>query len=177
MTASASVHRLILARCRGSFSPSVFLTVTSKLSSVSHLLRCPLSVLYLLFGFHRLFLMCLSRSASHQRKSSVQWNSGQSHAVSASVSTVAPYEAQKQRSLNKFTVFKVFVVTMLWNFVKSSLRSDFKVMMMLHDNSSVIRDEPRYGAAVTRFSTDYRLNLMLVWHKMCFHLFPLTFYV
>lgn len=69
------------------------------------------------------------------------------------------------------------VVTLLWTFVKSSLRSDFKVMMMLHDNSSVIRDEPRYGAAVTRFSTDYRLNLMLVWHKMCFHLFPLTFYV
>lgn len=130
-----------------------------------------------------LVFLCVSADLLPIRESLLsRWNSGQSHAVSASLwlhcGSIRGSETKILEEIYSIQSVSWVVVTLLWTFVKSSLRSDFKVMMMLHDNSSVIHDEPCYGAAVTHFSTDYHLNLlMLVWHKMCFHLFPLTFYV
>lgn len=85
MTASASVHWFILARCRGSFSPSVFLTVTSKLSSASHYCAA-LSVFCICFLVFIVFFLCVSADLLPIRKSLLSSETLDSHMLYQPVS-------------------------------------------------------------------------------------------
>lgn len=149
MTASPSVHWFILARREVSVRFSQSLQIYFQLVTYC----AALSVFCICFLVFIVFFLYVSADLLPSEKVFCPVKLWTVTCCISQLVSVAPHEAQKQRSLKKFTVFKVF-----HELLSRCSEPLFKVMMMLHDNSSVIHDEPRYGAAVTPSFFSFSIN-------------------
>lgn len=146
MTASPSVHWFILARREVSvrFSQSLQICFQLVTYCAALLMFC---ICFLVFI---VFFLCVSADLLPIRKSLLSSETLDSHVLYQPACVCGSIRGSETK---KFTVFKVF-----HELLSRCSEPLFKVMMMLHDNSSVIHDEPRYGAAVTPSFFSFSIN-------------------